>query len=159
MVLLRKSNPQNVNLQTAAELGVKQNQVMDIEQVSEILRKARNIFEEQGVKIDPVCFKRFPHGSCGPASDILGKWLSENGVEGLRHVSGWRNQKPHAWLEYKGCILDITSDQFEDGCAPVFVGENSKFHSSFENQRKSELGFAKRLSDAYRKFSEAMKNA
>ena len=58
VVLLRKSIPQKINLLTAAELGVKQGK-MDIEQVSEILKKARALFETRGSEIDSVCFGNF----------------------------------------------------------------------------------------------------
>jgi hypothetical protein len=158
VVLLRKSIPQKTNLQTAAELGVKQGK-MDIEQVSEILKKARELFETRGSEIDSVCFGNFPRGACGNSSDIIGKWLSQKGVSGLKYAWGTRGQASHGWLEYKGYILDITSDQFADGCGSVFIWQNSKFHSSFKNQKKSELAISPSLFFAFSRFSELMENA
>lgn len=132
---------------------------MDIEQVSEFLKKARTIFESKGNEIDSVCFGNFPRGACGSASDIIGKWLSQKGVSGLKYAWGMRGQSSHGWLEYKGYILDITSDQFEDGCGSVFIGKSSKFHSSFKNQKKSELAIASSLAFAFSRFSELMESA
>jgi len=132
---------------------------MDIEQVSEILKKARTLFESRGNEIDSVCFGNFPRGACGNASDIISKWLSQKGVSGLKYAHGTRGQASHGWLEYKSYILDITSDQFEDGCGSVFIGQSSKFHSSFKNQKKSDIAISPTLAFAFLRFSELMKNA
>jgi hypothetical protein len=132
---------------------------MDIEQVFVILEKSRNIFESRGNEIDSVCFGNFPHGACGNASDILGKWLSQKGMSGLKYAWGLRGQVSHGWLEYKGYILDITSDQFNDGCGAVFIGKISKFHNSFKSQKKSELAISPTLEAAFSSFSKFMQDA
>jgi hypothetical protein len=123
------------------------------------LVKARNILVRNGKEIDDLFFSDFPRGCCGNASDILGQWLSSKGITGLETVSGWRKETSHAWLEYEGLILDITSDQFSDGCGEVFVGKYSKFHSSFKSQERSPLDISAILSSAYKKFSDLMERA
>lgn len=132
---------------------------MDIESVELEIAKARAILEKFGANIDPLYFRKFPAGCCGNTSDILGKWLSNQGVVGLKYVHGFRGQASHGWLELNGIIIDITSDQFTDGCGAVFFAPESVFHNSFKNQRKSEIGISSILADAYSKFSAYMKAA
>ncbi len=130
---------------------------MDIKSVEFEIIKARKTFEKFGENIDSCRFKKFPTGCCGDASDILGKWLSSNGVVGLKYVHGCREEVSHGWLELNGVIIDITSDQFADGCGAVFFDANSDFHSSFKSQKKSEIGMLPILAAAYSKFSAYMK--
>jgi hypothetical protein len=132
---------------------------MDIESVKLEISKARLILEKFGREIDPIYFGRFPAGCCGNTSDVLGKWLSSQGVVGLQYVQGTRGQSSHGWLELNGIIIDITSDQFADGCGAVFFSSESAFHRSFKNQRKSVIGMSSILSCAYKNFSDYMKEA
>jgi hypothetical protein len=132
---------------------------MDIEFVRSQVIKARKILEEFGTDIDPIFFRNFPNGCCGNTSDLLGQILSNQGVVGLKYVYGMRGKASHAWLELNGQIIDITSDQFEDGCGAVFFAPESEFHKSFKNQTKSEIAISPILASAYSKFLKLMKIA
>lgn len=86
----------------------------------------------------------FPRGCCGYISDLLQRFLYENGIETL-YVSGtYRNNstndlQPHAWLELSdGTIVDITGDQFrfephplQNDC-PVYCDKPNRFYRRFE---------------------------
>ncbi len=77
-----------------------------------------------------VTFKRFPYSSCGDSSNLLGEWLTEQGVSGLEYVCG--ELQGHAWLELDGLIIDITLDQFEGRIEKVYVSEDRSLHSQFK---------------------------
>lgn len=94
---------------------------------------ARSILEQEGALIWEH-FTRFPKGCCGESCDILGTWfINELKFPDVVYVAGAipNAQGSHAWLKCNGYIVDITSDQFEDGCGPVFVGAYSDFHSKY----------------------------
>lgn len=89
-------------------------------------------------------FPQFPHGCCGDASDLLGQYLLENGIESY-YVCGNRyfddpeeGTQSHAWLLVEGLIVDITGDQFSDRASyynydeAVYVGIGDSFHDLFE---------------------------
>lgn len=63
-------------------------------------------------------FHRFPKGSCGAATDVLGTYLDELGYKPIYRVL--KNSRipqqnhSHTWLEYKNLLIDITADQFND---------------------------------------------
>src|SRR5271170_3727205 len=59
-------------------------------------------------------FHDFPHGSCGDASLVLGRFLSERGYDIPDYVNGIRARYSHAWLELGMMILDITLTQYRD---------------------------------------------
>jgi len=103
-------------------------------------------------------FRYFPGASCGNASDILGTWLIENGFGGVVYVWGVRGdegEQSHGWLEVGGLVIDITSDQFEDGLEAVYVGPMTRFHESFKNQRRSVTEVAFELADLYYEMKES----
>lgn len=86
-------------------------------------------------------FMGFPSGRCGYTSELLAKWLHENGVETLymsgQYGYGWNSQN-HAWLEtYDGLVIDITRDQFKHRRGKlysndkVYVGEQDTFRNAF----------------------------
>lgn len=86
----------------------------------------------------------FPRGCCGYTSDLLQRFLDENGIKTL-YVSGtYRNystndSQSHAWLELSdGTIADITGDQFrfepyplQNDC-PVYCDKPNRFYRRFE---------------------------
>ncbi|MCJ8351377.1 lasso peptide biosynthesis protein [Moritella sp.] len=75
----------------------------------------------------------FPNGQCLNASQMLAKYLSENGCENVQVMSGTCPKLgSHAWVEVGKLIVDITADQYEKfGYPSVFIGENSRLHSNF----------------------------
>ena len=90
---------------------------------------------------DDPDFRGFPTGRCGYTSELLAKWLHENGLETLymsgQHGYGWDSQN-HAWLEtYDGLVIDITRDQFKHRRGvlysndKVYVGEQDSLRNAF----------------------------
>lgn len=50
----------------------------------------------------------------------------------LRTCWGQRGGDTHAWLEVNGRILDITADQFGEGCPAVWVPPDRRWHDAFK---------------------------
>lgn len=83
----------------------------------------------------------FPIGCCGMASDLLQRYLFEQGIftwyMSGRHGYGIDSES-HAWLETTdGTIIDITGDQYKykklKFKTPVYVGVLAdRFHDRFE---------------------------
>ena len=81
---------------------------------------------------------RFPACACGHASELLGRYLRDTFAIECAYVlkdlmnpdGSWRSG--HAWLEYDGLIIDITSDQF--GWAPVIITRASHAHEEADPQ-------------------------
>lgn len=103
---------------------------------------ARSVFEKHSARYGSL-FETFPKGTCGNVSDLLGIWLSQQNAVGIQCVSGSRFTKgalqTHAWLEVDDTVIDITSDQFQDGLGPVYFGERCQFYESFKSQQKIPL--------------------
>jgi hypothetical protein len=78
-----------------------------------------------------VSLERFPHGSCGDASILLGQYLYENGQGVWTYVSGWENRASHAWIEKNGLRVDITADQFDEVRTPVIIASGGGWHDRF----------------------------
>lgn len=90
----------------------------------------RQIFEETEPKSDDDPFRDFPSGACGPAAELLGRYLKQ--VIGLDagYVKGTRpDGQTHAWLQVNGTIIDITADQF--GQDAVIVTQESPWHDEW----------------------------
>lgn len=85
----------------------------------------------------PLPMLKFPKGSCGDASLLLGAFLVDNGQGGFEYVSGtrgsWEDNSwiSHAWLAKDGLIVDVTADQFDDSPGAVIVSSASLWHRSF----------------------------
>ena len=87
----------------------------------------------------PIGFRDFPHGSCDPASQVLGRYLRDKlTIEPLTTVhgervfpGGGRLLWTHRWLESDGLAIDVTADQF--GQEPIVVTRRSRWHQSFQN--------------------------
>lgn len=131
---------------------------MDIDTLKAFVTKARQVLEDHHMEISPTFFGNFPSAACGNTSDLLSRWLQSNGFEGVKRVFGKRGQVSHGWLEWNGIIIDITSDQFEDGLGAVYIGTDRTFHDTFLNQRYSEPGIAPAIGWIYGKFSNLMDN-
>jgi hypothetical protein len=88
-------------------------------------------------------FEEFPHGSCGAATELLGKYLQDCGLGEFRYVSGWRHRPgeeqghSHAWLRQGEVIVDITADQFGEHYGPVVVTTDSSWHDAFGDQQEN----------------------
>lgn len=82
-------------------------------------------------------FRLFPKDMCEFASNLLGRYLTGEGIADVRYVCGSRrlrarhNDQRHAWLEVQGFIIDITADQFPDGIGPIVVTGDRSWHSRF----------------------------
>lgn len=85
---------------------------------------------EQG-GLSHVTFKRFPVGSCGDASELLGEYLSDCGLGEWTYRFGMRGAASHGWIEQDGVIVDVTGDQFGDGQPAVVVARASAWHDGF----------------------------
>ena len=128
-----------------------------MEQIRFLAEQFRNAIEQakENGETDPLkFFERFPRGCCGDASDFLGHFLLEKGIE-TYHIWGncpaenfWENSQSHAWLFIEdNIIIDITGDQFKDDKRflnynhSVYFGPIDDFHKLFMtdgfNKRKS----------------------
>jgi hypothetical protein len=92
----------------------------------------------------------FPRGCCDDACDLLGMYLSENGIDTMQVFGTFRDAIPehiqnHAWLLMSDkTIIDITGDQFSDRRellyydTPVYVGREDALHRKFKDRRYHE---------------------
>jgi hypothetical protein len=69
-------------------------------------------------------FRRFPWGSCGDASVLLGKFLKDQGFGDFTLVVGRSEGSQHAWLEQNDIVVDITADQFDGFGGVIHVGDD-----------------------------------
>ncbi len=87
-------------------------------------------------------FKGFPCGSCGVASDIVGRVIWETLQLKGTYICGTRHplldpNASHAWYEVDGLIIDITHDQFLDtGLSGWIFQAGDTWHSQFEQERR-----------------------
>ena len=120
---------------------------MNIDEIYELVIKLRHAIDRAADNREfngIICFDHFPRGCCGMASDILGHYLIEHGIEsnyvcGTYRDGGFENNRSHAWVElYDGTIIDITGDQFKYDDVflrydvPVYFGPMDAFHEMFE---------------------------
>jgi hypothetical protein len=86
-----------------------------------------------------IGFASFPHGTCGPVSELMGRIVLERtGHEGT-YVCGdghpaLKPQQSHAWLEVGGFMVDLTYDQFEGTGLTGWVFEESLWHAKFDRE-------------------------
>lgn len=82
-------------------------------------------------------FHEFPKGTCGSASEVLGRILKEEfQIEGAYICAESHSQldwdESHAWVEVDDFIIDITHDQFEDTGLSGWVFERGLgWHAQF----------------------------
>jgi hypothetical protein len=104
-----------------------------IKQLLRIAQAARSALQRYVSDTQDFMFDSFPRGTCGPVSELLGRYLMEAGFKDVMYVCGERQDKgSHAWLEVGGIVLDITGDQF--GQPPVVVAATSKWHGEWERE-------------------------
>ena len=98
----------------------------------EIATAFRNTMEQADRHGWGAGFDKFPAGTCGVVSELLGRYLEEyHGVPAM-YVCGTRRvdkRESHAWLICAGFIVDITADQF--GQPPVIVERASPWHETW----------------------------
>lgn len=82
----------------------------------------------------------FPFGCCDDSCDLLAYLLlNEYGIEtvqmnGVYDDGEFSNLTNHAWLDYKGTIIDITIDQFIGSIAfGVYVGPELEFYRDLKD--------------------------
>ena len=119
-------------------------------------RGAIDLALNNGVFEEDKRFRKFPTNCCGPASDLLGQFLADEGIETWyvcgTFYSDWEDpyedpcdRQSHAWLtnvnplaNREHIIMDVTGDQFEANGRfgnyglPVYVGGMDAFHAMFE---------------------------
>ncbi|HUN33269.1 MAG TPA: hypothetical protein VMU95_14755 [Trebonia sp.] len=73
---------------------------------------------------------RFPKGSCGAASQLLGQYLTDSGLGHWWYCQGLQcdSLAAHGWLEQDGLTLDITADQFPEIAEPVLLTTTPAWH-------------------------------
>lgn len=115
-----------------------------IKRLSNQFRRAIQLAMDEGEFSSDIAFRRFPHGCCGDASDLLAQYLLDNGiityyVYGVYSNGITDSMQSHAWLITEGhTIIDITGDQFKDDpefmkySEEVYIGSVDKFHHLFE---------------------------
>ncbi len=128
-----------------------------MENISQLVMQFRNAIEsaQRNGETDKLeFFKRFPRGCCGNASNFLGHFLLQYGIEtyyiwgSCRSSNIAEGSQTHAWLLLEDdTIIDITGDQFKDNAhffnysRPVYIGKTDEFHKLFNcetrNKRKS----------------------
>lgn len=111
-------------------------------------RHAVDLAKNNGEFDNDFSFNHFPRGCCGDASDLLGEYLLEHGVQST-YVCGNRDfddpeegVQSHAWLLVNGWIADITGDQFSNRSIyfnydiPDYYGPKDDFHRLFEVENR-----------------------
>lgn len=88
-------------------------------------------------------FEGFPRAACGPASEVLGRILSETlqlegeYVCGESHP-GLGSEQSHAWFEAGDYLIDITHDQFAGtGLNGWVFAKGSPWHAQFDCDRRA----------------------
>ncbi len=90
-----------------------------------------------------VEFEAFPRGSSAAVTQLLGKYLIDQGFGEFRYVSGARcraNEFQHecrAWLQQGATFVDITADPFAEAYGPVVVTMDSSRHDALKGQQES----------------------
>lgn len=132
--------------------------MMSINIIEELTSKFRVAIESmtKGEFGKSEWFSRFPRGCCGDSSELLSKYLMENGIK-AEYVWGMNDNQSHAWLEYNGYIIDITADQFPGIEERVLISTDKQWYSRFRRQVRKYSDFEidnefnkVRLSDLYK---------
>lgn len=87
------------------------------------------------VWINSVSFEEFSRGCCGVVSELLGDYLNAQLGLQVEYVCGEKDGGSHAWVELKGVVIDITSDQFE-GRPPVYIAARDSWYTSWEEESR-----------------------
>jgi hypothetical protein len=105
---------------------------MDLKsRLTQIATAVRSILDDYALSHErDVMFQSFPRGSCGPVSELLGRYLVDAMHLDAGYVCAERpGDGSHAWIEVDGIIIDITADQF--GQPPVIVAVHSPWHDTW----------------------------
>ena len=115
---------------------------MEEEYIIELATRFRRGIEKAKVQNEFVKdqnFRNFPLGCCGVTTNLLAKFLMDNGVvTKLVYVNGTYLDFSHAWLQTNNMIVDITGDQFKyvqelfNYNESIYVGDYNDFYSLFE---------------------------
>jgi len=86
---------------------------------------------------------KFPHGSCGDVTDLLGTYLKDRGLGTFDYVLGEKfnfnedgDYLSHTWLQHNALIVDITAGQFPEIHESVIVTIDSPWHRSFRRSTR-----------------------
>lgn len=107
----------------------------------------RNTIDALPREMLPDPMSKFPRGSCGDASLLLGAYFVDCGHLGFEYIVGERGTNvnstwtSHAWLARGNFTVDITADQFPDAPSKVIVDEPSIWHQQFEIISKTPSDF------------------
>ena len=136
--------------------------IRKIEELATKFRVAIESAKNSGCFTADQCFVNFPRGCCGVTSELLARFLIENGVnEKISCIYGtyydYSLELPtHSWLRIgSNLTVDITGDQFEHYPEPikfneaVYVGPDTRFHSSFEINTEERCNNYYPLDDTY----------
>jgi len=129
-------------LQTAAEPNVMQPvEIMNIEEILKASIRFREAIEKCQNSLG-LGFGKFPKGSCGDATPLLGTYLIELNLGTFMYALGnlgshkKGNWCSHAWLQSGSIVVDITADQFPEVSEKVIVSSNSKWHKSLKGKHQ-----------------------
>lgn len=115
--------------------------LLDLNRLKFLAFNFRKAIEATIVDVELQEMSTFPRGCCSFASDLLQRYLFEQGIES-KYMSGrlgygWHGES-HAWLETAdGIVIDITGDQYTNNKhitfnTSVYVGtRNDGFHNRF----------------------------
>jgi len=113
----------------------------DHKELGEVCTAFRRAIIESDAMSLCIMLKDFPFGACGAASELLAKYLKNQGYGEFYYVLGERDGHSHAWLGQNGLIIDITLNQFEDYECAVFVSKSLIFHKLFEGEKLYPAGY------------------
>lgn len=81
----------------------------------------------------PIEFIKFPCGSCGSTSEMIGTYLESLGFGKFYYMHGSKpGIESHAWIKQGNLVIDLTADQFICASQSVIVSECSTWHNEFE---------------------------
>lgn len=103
----------------------------DLAELREVAGQVRRALEAGGLR--SVGFGAFPRGSCGDASQLLGRYLSDEGHGEWMYTMGLGPEPrgTHAWVQRGDIIIDITADQFDEIDEAVVVTRDWSWHAQF----------------------------
>ena len=113
----------------------------DITTFASSFRKAIEAARDDGRFDSDQMFRHFPTACCGIASELLARYLLDNGYNATYICGTCRKNnihQSHAWLEVDGVIVDITGDQFRNNeillnnDISIYVGSLNRFYNLFE---------------------------
>ena len=133
-----------------------------IKELSIKFRSAIDNAKNDGSFMADQCFINYPRGCCSITSELLAKFLIDNGVDGTitcmygTYYDDSLGRPSHSWLRINNdLVVDITGDQFEFYPRPinfnesVYVGPYTGFHRLFEITAEEQCNNYFPLDDTY----------